>query len=125
MRAFSARLSELGHRVIYIHLDDRQNRQTITANLQKLMAAKKFDRVEYLLPDEYRLDDHLKNLEKVLRLPVVAVDTEHFLTERHELEDFFAGKKRYLMESFYRSMRKRYDLLMDGDKPFGGQWNYD
>ena len=82
MRAFSARLRELGHQVIYIRLDDRQNRQTITANLQKLLAAKKFDRVEYLLPDEYRLDDQLKNLGKTLQLPVEAVDTEHFLTKR-------------------------------------------
>ena len=125
MRAFSARLRELGHQVIYIRLDDRQNRQTITANLQKLLAAKKFDRVEYLLPDEYRLDDQLKNLGKTLQLPVEAVDTEHFLTKRQELKEFFAGKKRYLMESFYRSMRKRFEILMEGDKPFGGQWNFD
>ena len=47
------------------------------------------------------------------------------MTERRALRDFFAGKKRYLMESFYRSMRKRYDILMDRDKPVGGQWNYD
>lgn len=108
MRAFSARLRELGHQVIYIRLDDRQNRQTITANLQKLLAAKKFDRVEYLLPDEYRLDDQLKNLGQTLQLLVEAVDAEHFLTKRQELKEFFAGKKRYLMESFYRSMRKRF-----------------
>lgn len=125
MRAFSARLRELGHQVIYIRLDDRQNRQTITANLQKLLAAKKFDRLEYLLPDEYRLDGQLKNLDKTLQLPVDAVDTEHFLTKRQELKEFFAGKKRYLMESFYRSMRKRFEILMEGDKPFGGQWNFD
>ena len=29
------------------------------------------------------------------------------------------------MESFYRWMRKRYDILMDDEKPVGGQWNYD
>ena len=125
MRAFSARLSELGHKVIYLRLDDRQNLQTIPDNLQHLVTTKKFDRVEYLLPDEYRLDEQLKNLAKKLQVDVTAVDTEHFLTERQELKDFFAGKKRYLMESFYRSMRKRYDILMEKDKPFGGQWNYD
>ena len=64
MRAFSARLSKLGHTVIYIRLDDRQNLQTIAANLQKLLATKKFARVEYLLPDEYRLDVQLKNLDE-------------------------------------------------------------
>ena len=125
MRAFSTRLRELGHKVIYFHLDDRNNMQTIAANLQQLLANKKITRVEYLLPDEYRLDVKLKNLAKKLQVHVVAADTEHFLTERQELKDFFAGKKRYLMESFYRSMRKRYDILMEEGKPFGGNWNFD
>jgi deoxyribodipyrimidine photolyase-related protein len=125
MRAFSARLNELGHKVNYIRLDDRQNLQTIAANLQQLLADKKFARVEYLLPDECRLDVQLKDLAKKLRINVEAVNTEHFMTERQELKDFFSGKKRYLMESFYRSMRKRHDILMDKDKPVGGQWNYD
>jgi deoxyribodipyrimidine photolyase-related protein len=30
-----------------------------------------------------------------------------------------------LMESFYRMMRKRYQILMEGDKPLHGQWNFD
>jgi deoxyribodipyrimidine photolyase-related protein len=125
MRAFSARLGKLGHKVIYLRLDDRQNLQTIRANLQHLLATQKYDRVEYLLPDEYRLDEQLKNMAKKLQLDVTTVDTEHFMTERQALKDFFAGKKRYLMESFYRSMRKRHDILMEKDKPCGGQWNYD
>jgi deoxyribodipyrimidine photolyase-related protein len=29
------------------------------------------------------------------------------------------------MEYFYREMRKRYNILMDGQDPVGGQWNYD
>ena len=93
--------------------------------LQQLLTAKKFNRLEYLLPDEYRLDDQLKNLGKTLQLLVEAMDTEHFLTKRQELKEFFAGKKRYLMESFYRWMRKRYDVLMEKGSPVGGQWNYD
>ena len=125
MRAFSTRLKASGHRVIYLRLDDRQNLQTIPANLHHLVKIKKFSRMEYLLPDEYRLDLQLKKLAKKLPIDVRAVATEHFMTGRHELKDFFAGKKRYLMESFYRSMRKRYDILMEKDKPYGGQWNYD
>ena len=29
------------------------------------------------------------------------------------------------MEYFYRFMRKKEDILMDGKDPQGGQWNYD
>jgi deoxyribodipyrimidine photolyase-related protein len=36
------------------------------------------------------------------------------------------GKKRLLMENFYREMRRRTGLLMESDgKPIGGDWNYD
>ena len=54
-------------------------------------------------------------------------DTEHFLSERQAVADMFAGKKTYLMETFYRAMRRRYDLLMedDGETPLTGRWNYD
>jgi len=27
--------------------------------------------------------------------------------------------------AFYRKMRRRYDILMDGEKPAGGDWNFD
>ncbi len=29
------------------------------------------------------------------------------------------------MEFFYRDMRRKTGLLMEGDKPAGGQWNFD
>ena len=35
------------------------------------------------------------------------------------------GAKRLLLEDFYRNMRVRTGLLMEGEAPVGGQWNYD
>jgi deoxyribodipyrimidine photolyase-related protein len=125
MRNFAASLKASGHRVVYIRLDDSQNAQTIEGNLSRFVKAKKFDQFEYLLPDEYRLDRQLAQIVRQLPIAARVADTEHFLTERLELKEFFAGKKRYLMESFYRWMRKRYEILMDQGKPLGGQWNYD
>lgn len=125
MRAFAEDCRRQGHRVIYIKLEEKKNLQTIDENVNDLINKKKFTRFEYQLPDEYRLDVQFQKLAKALPVPVQAVDTEHFLTDRHELEDFFAGKKRYLMESFYRRMRKRHSILMEKDGPVGGQWNYD
>ena len=53
MRAFADRLAEVGHQVIYLKLDDPKNRQTIEANIAKLIQREKFTRFEYLLPDEH------------------------------------------------------------------------
>ena len=125
MRAFAEMLQEKGHTVIYLRLDDPNNEQTIAGNIKQLLKKKQCARFEYLLPDEHRLDVELRKLAKSLPVSGKAVDTEHFLTRRHDLKDFFDGKKRYLMESFYRQMRKKHDILMDGDKPLDGRWNFD
>lgn len=125
MRAFADKLRKRGHHVIYIPLDDPHNEQTFEGNISVLLHKGAFQRFEYLLPDEYRLDQQFRDMEERLPVPVRSYDTEHFLTERYDVKNFFTGKKQYLMESFYRSMRKKYDILMDGNKPWGGKWNYD
>jgi deoxyribodipyrimidine photolyase-related protein len=53
------------------------------------------------------------------------VETEHFMTSRSELTEFFEGKKQLILEFFYRRMRKKFDILMQLDQPEGGQWNFD
>ena len=40
MRAFAGRLAELGHRVIYLKLDDANNQQTIAGNISDLIGKK-------------------------------------------------------------------------------------
>jgi deoxyribodipyrimidine photolyase-related protein len=125
MRAFGDHLRRQGHHVIYLRLDDPENRQTIRENLLPLIQSKGFQRFEYLPPDEYRLDVQLKELAVSLPVPCSFHDSEHFLTGRHEVKEMFAGKKRFLMESFYRRMRKRFEVLMEGEQPAGGSWNFD
>jgi deoxyribodipyrimidine photolyase-related protein len=125
MRQFALDLSRKGHRVIYIRLDDPENEQSIEQNLRKLVKQEKITRFEYLFPDEYRLDRQLETIASRLSIPTVIADTEHFLTDRQDVKRLFKGKKRYLMESFYRHMRKRYDILLEAGKPIGGKWNYD
>ncbi|HET8871692.1 MAG TPA: cryptochrome/photolyase family protein, partial [Aquabacterium sp.] len=54
------------------------------------------------------------------------VSSEHFLTERDEVARLFAGRKSWLMEHFYRHMRKKHRVLMaTHTQPLGEQWNFD
>ncbi|MDP2040237.1 MAG: cryptochrome/photolyase family protein [Algoriphagus sp.] len=125
MRTFAQALKEAGHQVIYFNLDDPENQQNLKEQLNFLISTEGFERFEYQLPDEYRLDKILKDICEKLPIPSASFDTEHFLTTRDFLKDFFKGKKTYLMETFYREMRKKYNILMDGKEPLTGQWNYD
>ena len=125
MRAFSAHLQAQNHRVFYFTLDHPDNQQTLEKNLQFVINQHRITRFEYQLPDEFRLDEQLKRFCDSLQIESQAVDSEHFLSERDELATFFRGKKTYLMESFYRMMRKKHNVLMDGAEPATGKWNYD
>ncbi len=125
MRSFADELRNKGHQVIYFTLDDARNTQSLEHNIELLIKENNITHFEYQLPDEYRLDKQLIEIKNKINIPTHSCDTEHFLTEREELETFFKGKKMYLMESFYRSMRKKFDIMMVDGKPEGGQWNYD
>ena len=124
MRRFAHWLRDSGHQVIYLELDDAANSQDLAANISELVQTQGFTRFEYLLPDEYRLDQQLKELCKELPIASQSFDTEHFLTERDDLAEFF-GPKPYLMETFYRNIRRLHGWLMEDGKPAGGRWNYD
>lgn len=129
MRAFAAQLKARGHRVSYVALDHPSNRQSFTGNLDALVAHHGATRVVYQAPDEWRLDQVLAQWAQARRaegLSVEVVDTEHFLSARDEAARFFGGRKQWLMEHFYRHMRRRHRILLQDDgQPAGGQWNFD
>lgn len=125
MRAFAEHLQKSKHNIIYICLDNLENNQSFEANINRLIQKHNFQSFEYMLPDEYRLDQQLRNITQQLPIPSRVVDSEHFLTQRNDVKNFFKEKKQYLMESFYRHIRKKHDILLENGKPTGGKWNYD
>ncbi len=126
MRNFAETLRNQGHQVVYWPLDAKENEQDLPKNLWKLFETHDVERFEYQLPDEYRLDLQLKEFCKEVDIETQAYDTEHFYTRRAEVKEFFKGKKQYVMEYFYRHMRKKHDVMMVSEnQPLGGHWNYD
>ena len=126
MRDLAAQLKSQGHRVRYVAIDDASNRHSITDNLDALVAHYGATNVEYQVPDEWRLDHALREWATQCSAAVQGVDSEHFITTRDEAARQFAGKKQWLMESFYRQQRKKHRVLMTPDgQPEGGQWNFD
>lgn len=125
MRAFASELSAQQHQVCYIKLSDDQNQQSFEKNILYLIHEHDFTHFEYQLPDEYRVDALLQALVDKLEITSTAYDTEHFYSTRNEFGKFFTGKKQFVMENFYHYMRRKNNVLMDGDQPLTGQWNYD
>ena len=125
MRHFANVLKAQNHQVVYFKINAPENTQSLTDNISKLILEHSIHKFEYQEPDEYRLDQQLKNFCNDLDMESMVFSTEHFYTERGDLATFFKGKKQFLMEHFYRNMRKKHQVLMIDKQPEGGKWNYD
>ncbi|KAF0116280.1 MAG: deoxyribodipyrimidine photolyase-related protein [Rhodobacteraceae bacterium] len=121
MRKFAAGLEADGWRVAYSRLDDAENSQTLSGEL--LRRASAFGATEVLAtkPGEWRV---LADLE-ALPVPVRVLADDRFLCSEAEFATWAEGRKQLRMEWFYREMRRKTGLLMEGDQPVGGQWNFD
>tara|TARA_R110002049_G_scaffold68060_4_gene176507 strand:- start:1447 stop:2979 length:1533 start_codon:yes stop_codon:yes gene_type:complete len=125
MRNFAKELEKANHNVIYFNINDKKNTQSLVDNLSLLINEHKIEEFQYLSPDEYRLDEQLNQFCKNLEVKTEVFSTEHFYTEREDLATFFKGKKQFLMENFYRNMRKKHQILIINNQPEGGKWNFD
>jgi deoxyribodipyrimidine photolyase-related protein len=126
MRTFARQLETKGHKVTYQSISEYPER-SLSERIITLIELNDVQCFEYQLPDDYRLDKQLHEMSVLLKsrsITVNTIDTEHFLTHRYELSELFSEKS-LLMERFYRYMRKKHKVLMDGDKPHGGKWNFD
>lgn len=126
MRAFATALAKVGHQVLYLRLDSDHNKHCLSSNLTLLSQTLQVQHICLQQADEYRVDQQLQQFASASTVPVSWYDSEHFLTERDSLQRWFPQAKSYLMEYFYRRVRKQTGYLMDADgKPLGGQWNFD
>ncbi len=72
-------------------------------------------------------DRPFTQLIQALDLPceIEWLPNNQFLWTTAEFSAWATGRKRLLMEDFYRAGRRRLGLLMEGEQPVGGQWNFD
>ncbi len=121
MRKFADHLRDAGWEVAYTPLNDPDNAGSMCGELLRRAEEFETDQVVLTEPGEWRLIDALNDLP----LHVEMRQDTRFLASHAEFERWAEGRKSLRMEYFYREMRRKTGLLMDGDDPCGGQWNFD
>jgi deoxyribodipyrimidine photolyase-related protein len=119
MRHFAKELRAAGWQIDYVSLDDPANQGSFAAQLAHSVAALKPDKVIATEPGEWRVQQAL------IGAAVVLLPDDRFICSQQEFASWADGRKQLRMEYFYREMRRKTGLLMDGDQPEGGKWNFD
>lgn len=125
MRHFAKELREAGWTVDYVELTDADNVGDFTGEVKRALNRHDISQIRICEPSVYRVLDMVKSWEDELNIPVSITFDDRFIATKEEFAEWAEGRKSLRMEYFYREMRRKTGLLMDGDEPEGGKWNYD
>jgi len=125
MRHFRSALEARGMRVHYVELDDRNNRGSFHEEISRWIHKTRPDKLIVCKPGDYRVEAAIKKTARSLKCELEIRPDRHFLCGCDDFRSHAEGRKTLRLENFYREMRRRHGVLMDGGKPSAGQWNFD
>ncbi len=76
-------------------------------------------------PGEWRVRNSIQAAARKLKIELELRPDRHFLSTPEQFAEHAKGRKQLRLEYFYRELRRKHDILMDGEEPEGGTWNYD
>ncbi|MEM9378219.1 MAG: cryptochrome/photolyase family protein, partial [Pseudomonadota bacterium] len=125
MRHFAAELRADGWRVDYHEYDAQSDIRSFDDVIASAIERLKPERIVVVEPGEHRLRHELESWRGRFEAHVDILEDTRFVCTHDEFKTWASGRKSLRMEYFYREMRRKTGLLMDGDQPVGGKWNYD
>jgi len=125
MRHFARALSARGVRVDHVRLEDPANTHAFRTEVLRAVARHRPARIVATHPGEWRVLADMRGWEQAAGVPVEIREDGRFLCPLPRFRAWAAGRRQYRMEFFYREMRRATGLLMEGDEPAGGRWNFD
>lgn len=125
MRHHAAWLREQGWSLNYHAFDASSPVRSFTDLVARELDAGDIDEVLVSWPGEWRVLNEIEGWAAQFKIEVTLLPDSRFVSPLEDFNRWAEGRKQLRMEYFYRQMRKTTGLLMDGDEPIGGAWNFD
>ena len=125
MRHFAAARREAGWTVHYSALDAAENTGTLAGELGRALQRLRPSTLRLTAPGDWRVLQALRAAAEAAGVPLELCPDRHFYVSVREFARHARDRRQLRMEYFYREQRRRHDVLMQGDAPAGGQWNFD
>ena len=125
MRHHAEDLRDAGWNVEYVKLTDPENSGSFTGEVARAVERHKVSALRVTEAGEWRVKAMLDSWPDRFDISVDILPDDRFLCTHAEFELWAKDRKQLRMEYFYRDMRRKSGLLMNGDAPEGGQWNFD
>lgn len=124
MRHFAEALRRDGLQVDYVALEDSGNSQSFTSEVRRAIARHGAARLILTAPSEWQVSKEIETW-RAFGISIEVREDDRFFCTQDEFSLWAKDRKTLRMEYFYRQMRQKTGLLMDGSAPAGGTWNFD
>jgi deoxyribodipyrimidine photolyase-related protein len=114
MRHFAAELQARGLPLVYTWLDDAANTGTLAGELQRAITALQPTQLVLTAPGDWRVLQALRGVAAKAGLPLELRDDTHFFSTVRDFAAHAKGRKQLRLEYWYRELRHRHGILMDG-----------
>jgi deoxyribodipyrimidine photolyase-related protein len=118
MRHFALECADKGYPVYY-----HSTKQHFDDGLYEILKTNQQLSLTFMTPSEWDSRERLRKVKSDFSDQVKEIPNNFFLANAEEYIE--KVKDGWLMEYFYREMRRKTGYLMNGDQPEGGEWNYD
>ncbi|MDQ0516816.1 cryptochrome/photolyase family protein [Kaistia geumhonensis] len=125
MRHFAEELRNEGLPLDYVALEDDGNSGSFTGELARAVKRLDPERIIVTEPGEWRLREVMEGWTERFARPVEIRPDTRFFASRERFASWAKGRRSFRMEHFYREMRRETGILMEGETPSGGRWNFD
>jgi deoxyribodipyrimidine photolyase-related protein len=125
MRHFAHALQAQGLPLVYTRLDAPDNQGTLALELARTIADLQPAGLVLTAPGDWRVLQSLRAVALQAKLPLELRDDTHFFSTVRDFAEHAKGRKQLRLEYWYRELRKKHGILMEGKEPEGGQWNFD
>ncbi len=125
MRHFCNDLHRQGWPTTYVRLDEQPQLLSFQERLTQALRGLEPEMIMVCEPGEWRMLAAVQDAAREADVPLQVLPDRHFMCTREEFARWAGSKKELRMEFFYRDMRRRHGVLMQGREPVGGQWNFD
>jgi deoxyribodipyrimidine photolyase-related protein len=125
MRHFAEDLTAEDVNLSYIRLEDSTEYDGIIDIICSHLDESEFDELVITEPGEYWLADAIEETGVQYNIEIRILPDSRFISTTEEFSDWAEDRKELVMEYWYRLMRKKTGLLMEGKDPIGGKWNFD
>ena len=125
MRHFADALRAQHWPLRYLQLDAPDNPGSLALALAADIERFRPEALVMTAPGDWRVLQAIRAVATAAALPLKLRDDRHFFSTVRDFAAHAKGRKQLRLEYWYRELRRKNHILMTGEAPEGGQWNFD